>query len=118
MWLTDYFVKRPLSVLITGYAALIFLTYLSVALEFFMISDQIPRYWGYGTARVPHPVGPRGHTPPRNFLIWDFYPKWWSDKRTIDLFNFNLDMFNIANFKFFGRFPDNANKYLEDKIFL
>jgi hypothetical protein len=54
-------VNRPLSVLITGYAALIFLTYLSVALEFFMISDQSPR----------------------DFLIWD-------DQMTIDLDMFNI----------------------------
>ena len=53
--------NRPLSVLITGYAVLIFLTYLSVALEFFMISDQSPR----------------------DFLIWD-------DQMTIDLDMFNI----------------------------
>lgn len=43
MWLTDSFVNRPLSVLIIGYAVLIFLTYLSVELEYFVISDQSPR---------------------------------------------------------------------------
>ena len=61
MWLTDQFVRRPISVLIVGYAVLIFLTYLSVTLEYFEISD----------------------TEPRDFLIW-------RDPKTVDLDMFNI----------------------------
>lgn len=61
MWLTDQFVKRPISVLIVGYATLILMTYLSVQLEYFEISDSAPR----------------------DFLIWD-------DPMTVDLDMFNV----------------------------
>lgn len=61
MWLTDQFVRRPISVLIVGYAFLIFMTYLAVELEYFTISDSAPR----------------------DFLVW-------TDPMTVDLDMFNV----------------------------
>lgn len=61
MWLTDQFVRRPLSVLIIGYAVLLVFAYVAVSLELFQISDRSPR----------------------DFQIWD-------DQKTIDLDMFNI----------------------------
>ena len=61
MWLTDQFVMKPCSVLIIGYIILTLLTYVSVQLEFFEISDSSNR----------------------DFFIW-------SDKMTVDLDMYNI----------------------------
>ena len=61
MWLTDQFVKKPCSVLVIGYIILILLTYASIELEFFDISNSSDR----------------------DFFIWD-------DKMTVDLDMYNI----------------------------